>query len=142
MSTVSSPIARVIAELETERANLTVRLEKVDAAIATMRELFHLPNGKPLAKAREPKHSGIRKARVPAETNGKGKGDTLKAAIRSALEHGPLTPAELETKRDRRYTPTSRVAQLEADGLVVATGNTASRSIALAGKPAKEAPQR
>ena len=75
-----------------------MRLEKVDAAIATMRELFHLPNGTPAAKVREPKHSAIRKTRVPAETNGKGKGATLKAAIRAALERGPMTPADLAAK--------------------------------------------
>ena len=53
MSPTSSHIGRVIDELEAEREHLTARLAKVDAAIATMRELFHLPNGKPPATARE-----------------------------------------------------------------------------------------
>jgi hypothetical protein len=38
-----SPIARAIAELETEKSNLAARSAKVDEAIAALRTLFHLP---------------------------------------------------------------------------------------------------
>lgn len=50
-----SPIVRALAELQTERANMAARLEKLDTLIALMRDLFHLPatNGHRLATSRE-----------------------------------------------------------------------------------------
>jgi hypothetical protein len=134
VSPTTSRIARVIDELVLERQHLAARLEKVDAAIATMRELFHLPNGKPTAKARGTKN-------VPeSSTNG----DTVKAAIRKALaKHGPLSPGDLgATVGKKPHKLRYFLAQMETAGEVETSGSTARRRIALAGTPAKEAPQR
>ena len=141
MSPTTSRIARVIEELELEREHMSARLAKIDAAIATMRELFHLPGDKPAAALRISKGSKARTASAP--TGATRKGDQALDAIRAALKAGPLSPGELETKlKISRYMLNTHVKQLEADGVLVSTGTTISRRIALAGTPAKEAPQR
>ena len=141
MSPTTSRIARVIDELVAEREHTSARLAKIDAAIATMRDLFHLPPGeKPAAALRISKGSKARTAPTPGATR---KGDQALDAIREALKAGPLSPGELETKlKISRYMLNTHVKQLEADGVLVSTGTTISRRIALAGTPAKEAPQR
>jgi len=130
-----SPIARALDEFLTERRNLVARLEKVDALIASTCEVFHLPvpaldgrrNGTPAPAAVD----------APARRARSQIGD----AIRSALKDGPLSPGDLAEKvgvtRGRlRY----QVLALEQSGVIVSTGTTANRQIALAGTPAKEAP--
>lgn len=136
--TSQSPLVRAIAELVTERENLAARLAKVDRLIADMRDIFHLPGERSAAKPRA-------SAPEVAGTNGhgSGKGAATKAAIRAALKGGPLAPAELSKRLDQ---PEARLnyhlRQLEQAGVVVRTGVRTSRRIALAGTPAKEAPQR
>lgn len=123
----ASPIARAVSELETEKANLMARVEKVDQAIASLRALFHLPtNGR---------------AAAPATPAPRAKSDTTTAAIRAALSNGPLSPGALATAVGiERPVLRIHVKRLEADGAIVSSGTTASRRIALAGRPAKEAP--
>jgi biotin operon repressor len=121
----ANPIASAIAALETERAHLQARLAKVEEAIATMRELFHLP--------------GARRKTAPANGNGHDR-DTA-AKIRAALTAGPMAPGALAaelgvTRAALRYY----VQALEQQGVVISKGTTVSRRIALAGHPAKEAP--
>ena len=86
----------MIDELVAEREHTSARLAKIDAAIATMRDLFHLPPGeKPAAALRISKGSKARTAPTPGATR---KGDQALDAIREALKAGPLSPGELETK--------------------------------------------
>lgn len=127
-----SPIARAIAELETEKSNLAARCAKVDEAIASLRSLFHLP----AAAVTKPAKSAKSKPAAPAAI-----GPVSAAAVRAALANGPLSPGALARAvgTDRvnlRYV----VRQLEEDGTIVSSGTTAARRLALAGKPAKEAP--
>jgi biotin operon repressor len=135
-----SPIVVALEQFELERANMLARLTKLDNLIAQTREVFHLPNGKP---ARVPMATATPAA---ANNNGHGNTDELDAtdtAILSALKGGPMTPGNLAAKLEmERPAVRYRVKQLEAAGLLVSTGATATRQIALAGKPAKEAPQR
>jgi len=123
--TGTSPIARAIAELETERDNLRARIAKVETALASLRELFHLP--------------ADRHAKAPS--NGNGHDASIDAKIRAALAHGPLSPSKL-AKAVGMNRPTLRtfVADLERTGVIVSTGATANRRIALAADAAKEAP--
>jgi hypothetical protein len=127
MTPQSSPVARAIAELETERANLATRLDKVDVAIASLRELFHLP----AAVAR------------PRGSNGNGHphDPDVDARIRAALKTGPLSPGALGAAVGlERAELRVRIRELEHAGVLACSGATASRRIALAGAPAKEAP--
>lgn len=127
-STNGSAIARAIAELESERQNLTARIGKLDEAVATLRALFHLPT------ERTPKAPS-------ANGNGHRKSDLTKDAIRAALAHGPLSPGALATAVGMPVARTKyHVAQLVEDGELVASGTTAARRIALAGSSAKEVP--
>src|SRR5262245_26991697 len=104
--TPSSPIARAITELESERANLTARLAKVDAAIATLRDLFHLP-------AQRAKSDS-----VPLE---------IETLIRAALAAGPLSPGALsEAVHVRRDLLRPHLKDLERRGLLVCRGATAN----------------
>ena len=126
-----SPIARALAELTTERENLAARLAKVDAAIDTLRDLFHLKAERPAPKPRAT-------AAAPS-TNGKH-GDVEKA-IRAALAGGPMRPGELATELGiERANLRHTLLQLETAGVVVSTGVTAGRRVALAGRAAEEAP--
>jgi hypothetical protein len=125
MTPSTSGIPRALDELLSERSHLTARLAKVDQAIATLQELFHV---RP------------RRTRAVAARNGHG---ALSAdALRAALRHGPRAPGELctelgVTRARLRY----RVRQLEAAGVIVSNGSTRNRQITLAGtRPAKEAP--
>jgi hypothetical protein len=144
VSPASSPIARVIAELENERENLTVRLTKVDAAIATMRELFHLPNGRPAIVRR--RQSVVRKQQIVAPANGNGstrRADKVQAAIAAALARGPLSSADLAARVGlKRPALLYHTVRMKRTGVLVTTGAASSTQYALAGKPAKEAPQR
>lgn len=124
----NSPIAAALEQLQLERTNLLARVEKVDAAIATLRDLFHLPTERTIGK-------------VTAAVNGNGHGALTTDAIRAALARGPLSPGDLAAALDVGRVPLRhRVAALEREGLLVSTGTTASRLVALAGTPAKEAP--
>lgn len=135
----ASPIATAIAALELERENLSARLQKVDAAIVSMRELFHLP--KPPAKANGAAPAAKR-ARGKASASVNGHRITLDVdAVRNALRRGPMAPGalaeELGVDRARlRY----QLAKLEEQGVVAMSGTTAARRIALADGSAKEAP--
>ena len=122
-------------ELETERAHLATRLTKVDEAIATMRELFHLPGVVTAARK-------VPKPRKAPATNGNGHHATPSVeAIRAALRKGPLSPGALaEQLGVSPYRLHNSVAKLEAQGVLVSSGATATRRIALAGSPAKEVP--
>jgi DNA-binding transcriptional ArsR family regulator len=134
--TTSSPIARVITELETERENLTARLAKVDTAIAAVRELFHLPGESASVKTRTTKAAEAEPRRSTR------KGDKTREAILSALARGPMTPGDLAEKLGiERPALRYQVKQLEATGEVVSTGSTGDRRVAMAsGRRPKEAP--
>jgi biotin operon repressor len=122
-------IGQAIAELEAERVHLSARLAKLDEAIATMRELFHLPR----ALGRRGRHP------MPAATSN-GHEATFNA-IRTALARGPMSPADLAERLNiSRHRLRATVAPLEDAGVLTSTGATASRRIALTGTPAKEAP--
>lgn len=134
MPTAQSPIARAIAELQTEREHLLARVEKVDTAIAAIRDAFHLPVE---GKIRRP---AVVKARRSLSSDGAGRRD-LEASIIAALKAGPMAPGAMASSLgiDRarlRYA----IAKLEKQRTVVSSGTTASRRIALAGASAKEAP--
>lgn len=135
MKTGNGPIAQALAQLQLERDNLAARLGKVDALIVSMRDVFHLPGRPTLA------HKSARE--TPAHANGNGHGKVTAEAIRAALRDGPMKPGTLA---DRLGIPRPRLrytlAQLEAEGVVVSTGATASRRVALPGAPAKEAVRR
>jgi DNA-binding transcriptional ArsR family regulator len=127
----SSPIAQALAQLELERANLAARLEKVDALIVSMRDVFHLPKASATVKE-------FPRAK-PAHTNGHGR--VSDDAIRAALAGGPMAPGELADKLGlERSVVRYHVKQLEDAGELVSTGTTMSRRIALRDRPAKEAP--
>lgn len=121
----ASPIARAVAELETERQNLQARLGKVDEAIASLRALFHLPAARETTKARNTK--------VPDPEHRSSKGGDTTAAIRAALSNGPLSPGALAIAVGmERANLRRQLTALEAEGLIVSSGTTASRRIALA----------
>lgn len=133
MTAPASPIARAIAELEAEKANLAARAAKVDEAIASLRSLFHLPAPPVATKPR--RVNGHR------SHGSDGHGGETETAIRAALAHGPLSPMALSTAVGIvRPVLRIHVKRLEAAGAIVSSGTTASRRIALAGRPAKEAP--
>jgi hypothetical protein len=143
MTPTTSRIGRVIEELVLEREHTSARLAKLDAAIATMRELFHLPNGKPTIVKKQ--QSVVRKQQRAAPSNGQptAKGDQVKAAIRAALARGPMSPADLAaTVGLKRAALLYHTLQMKKLGVLVATGAASSTQYALAGRPAKEAPQR
>lgn len=150
----TSHIGKALEEMETERAHLVARLAKVDALIAQTREVFHLPTAPtrgrvPRAKGTPRKVAARRIGALtslgdtdpPPRSTRRGAWEDLVHAIRSALADGPMGPGELAAvlkiprPRLRHY-----LAQLEHDGIVVATGTTISRRIALPGRPAKEVP--
>lgn len=128
-----SNIGRAIHELEAERTHLQARLGKVDQAIATMRDLFHLPAaGESRRQPSETRHRSTNRG----QSAGRGPD-----AIREALKGGPLKPAALAERLNVPYPQIKRqVAALIADGAIVATGVTQSRRLSLPGKLAKEAP--
>lgn len=132
----SSPIVAALAQLQLERDNLAARLEKVDALIVSMRDVFHLPRV-PNGNGHVAKVNGHGRARPKS-----GRRPSLDVdAFRAALRNGPMAPRDLAAAlhvnlAKLRYN----VAKLEDEGVLIATGTTASRRIALAGRPAKEAP--
>jgi biotin operon repressor len=138
-----SPIARAVAELLTERDNLRARLEKVDAAIAAVRDAFHLPS-EPRVK-RASASASPRTTREAAEPSGNGHAGELSVdAIRAALREGPLSPGALAKALNvSRHRLRIHVAQLEEKGIVASTGKTAGRLVGLPshkGAAAKEVP--
>jgi DNA-binding transcriptional ArsR family regulator len=121
-----SHIARALDEMLTERSLLAARLDKLDALIAAMRDAFHLPD---------------RASRVNGHKNGNGNGHgtVTEEAIRKALAADPLSPGELaRTLGVDRAILRPQLRALEQRGLIVTTGVTASRRVALA--PVKRAP--
>jgi CRP-like cAMP-binding protein len=130
MKSTHSHIGGAIDALLAERTHLQARIAKVDEALATMRELFHLP------AAERPARTARAKA-PKAGTNGHGK--ISEDAIRAALRNGPLSPRDLATQLgitpgNLRYT----AAKLERSGVLVGTGSTTNRLLALSGR--KEVP--
>jgi len=128
-----------LEQLELERANLRSRLDKVDALIVSMRDVFHLPapprphtNGTATVTRAVP----VRPA-VPRATNGRG--SISVEAIAAALRKGPVTPGALATTLQvPRARLTYHLNQLAVQGLVQLTGTTSSRRVALAAPAAKE----
>src|SRR5690349_14928793 len=98
-----SHIANAVTELLAERDHLAARLAKVDAVIAGMREVFHLP----ATPARvHGKHTTVS---PPANGSGIVNGERARisdALVRIALQNGPLSPeigrahSELQSRRD------------------------------------------
>jgi Winged helix-turn-helix DNA-binding len=124
--TSGSPIAAALEQLQLERTNLLARINKVDAAIATLSELFHLPT--------------LRRVKGLPAVSGNGH-DVTTDAIRAALSHGPLAPRDLAVAIGLKVSTLKyRVAKLESAGVLVSTGTTAARRIALATRAPKEAP--
>lgn len=129
MTTPTSRIARVLDELVAEREHTSARLQKLDAAIATMHELFHLPRP-PVVQART--------VRAPRAN---GHGTVTAAAIRAALHDGPMRPGDLAKRLGvGRVVLRHALKPLEADGTVISSGVTAARRVALPGRPAKGVP--
>lgn len=113
-----SHIARALDEMLTERSLLAARLEKLDTLIAAMRDAFHLPDRKP---------------RVNGKAHGNGHAPVTDEAIRKALAAGPMRPGELAQRVGAdRHVVRQQLADLEARGIVITTGQTASRRVALA----------
>jgi DNA-binding transcriptional ArsR family regulator len=140
---MSSGIGRAIDELLAERQHLVARLAKLDAGIATLRELFHLPA--PTTPLNGTKTRLSSAAAAPsANGNGHGHRSELDETILTALRDGPMPPGELAAAlKVERAALRHHLKQLEACGLLVSTGVTASRRVALApGASAKEAPSR
>ena len=133
-----NPVATAVAALEQERDNLAARLQKVDTAIASMRELFHLP--KPPAKANG--HAPAPRRRVMPAAPSNGHRVTLDVeAVRNALRQGPMSPGELaQVLHVDRARLRYQLAKLEEQGIVSMSGTTASRRVALADGSAKEEP--
>ena len=134
--TDKSHLARALGELTTEQKTLTARLGKLDSAIDALRTLcdvFHVPTERPASKVR---------AMAPSpRTNGSGKPDKAKDAIRSALANGPLTTRALAAKVGLKCPALLyHTSQMKKAGVLVTTGASSSTRYALAGKPAKEAP--
>lgn len=129
---VNGAIQRAVEELVTERDHLRARLGKVEQLIVSMREAFHLPAEKERA---------LKGSRVKRATRNQSQTERVRERIVEALKRGPLSPGDLSSALGlerafvRRYA-----ADMEAEGLLVATGTTASRRIALPSKTAKEAP--
>lgn len=97
----------------------------MDQAIASLRALFHLRTAERKSSAPEQKSSS--------------NGDRT-AAIRSALARGPLSPGKLaDAVGIDRANLGHLLRALERDGIVVRTGTTANRRVALASAAAKEA---
>jgi DNA-binding transcriptional ArsR family regulator len=135
--TTKSPIAAALEQFELERTNLLARLAKLDNLIAQTRDVFHLPNGNG-RKANEP---APKPARAP-KASGNGHGDLSADAIRAALKNGPLSPGKLvEQLGVERARLRYQLVKLEEQGVVISTGSTANRRVALAPhRTAKEAP--
>jgi len=122
MTTLNSPIARAIAELETEAANLQARLVSVQEAIGVLRKLFHLP-ATPMAAA--------------------GGASDIDDRILAALAEQPQSPATLAANVGvDRHILRTHIVDLERAGKVVSSGATHDRRIALAAPAAKEALRR
>jgi len=124
-----SPIAVALDELLKERHNLAARLGKVDAVISSMRDLFHLP-APPSGVNGKRTHVEPRPPSAPRQNGDDGLTD---GAILDALQAGPVGPGPLAVALHAdRGKVRIRVKQLEERGLVVSTGTTANRQIALA----------
>ena len=117
-----------IDALQEERENLSARLVKVDAAIANMRDLFHLAPKAP----RQPR-SSEHVAKTIAKNGARTK--LPDEAILSALRRGPLSPGALVAALGAdRAVLRRRCGELEASGKLVLSGTTASRLITLSGR--------
>jgi len=141
--TTKSPIATALEQMEVERANLAARLAKVDELIASTRDLFHLPNGRP-AKVRKNKISEV-ETKIP-HRNGQPastrKADKVKDAIRAALARGAMSSADIAAKVG--LNPPAmlyHLSRMKKSGILVTTGASSSTRYALA-TASKEAPQR
>jgi hypothetical protein len=133
----SSPIAAAVKQLELERANLLARLAKVDEAIDKLRDLFHLPaaSTNPVAKVGVLSEDGsIEPGRDLREHDLTRDSSAITIAIRHALEKGPLSPGDLASKIGNvdRVQLRHQVDQLVQSGVLVSTGSTNARRIALA----------
>jgi DNA-binding transcriptional ArsR family regulator len=130
----TSHIGRAITELEAERAHLSARLAKLDEAITTMRALFHLPRVEAGARTLTRRHA------APA-SNGNGHDTDTARRILHVLAAGAMSPREISARLgiDRSHLRRP-LKELELAGVIVATGATANRRLALAGPPAKEVP--
>jgi hypothetical protein len=121
----TSGIARALEELQVERDHLAARIAKLDALMAQMRDMFHLPARGSGHKAAAPPAALSIPVHAPRPE--------LDKAIRIALHDGPLSPGALATviAVDRAKLRV-RLKQLEATGVIVTTGTTAGRRVALA----------
>jgi DNA-binding transcriptional ArsR family regulator len=131
-----SHIANVVNELLAERVHLASRLEKVDALIAGVRDVFHLPapprvNGK---------HPVATKPKLASNGNGHD-GRISDELVRVALQNGPLSPGELAARLGvERSRLRFHIEKMQERGLITASGSTSQRRVALPEAPAKEAP--
>jgi hypothetical protein len=100
-----------------------------------MREVFHLP--------RAAKMNGHVEVHVEKHARPESHecGAVLPDAVRSALRHGAMGPGELASAlKVNRALLRYHLRQLEADGVIVGTGNTSTPRYALAERSAKEEP--
>jgi hypothetical protein len=132
-----SRIAGALEQLQEERGVLSARIEKLDTLIAEMQELFHLPSRNATARRSRRAADTARSRRVRRFRGGFDL-DALKAALRAGAVSPGVLAKQLGIDRPRLR---AELRQLEDDGVIVCTGTTSSRKVALAGKaPAKEAP--
>jgi predicted Rossmann fold nucleotide-binding protein DprA/Smf involved in DNA uptake len=130
-----SHIGAAVDELHAEREHLVARLGKSDAAIAAVREAFHLP---PAAPHLTPKP----RAAAKAAQRRNGRVDPSDDAILAALSAGPVSPGELAAQLGvERARLRGCLVRLEEHGLIASMGATATRRVFLPEHtPAKEAP--
>lgn len=129
-------IAAAVEELLAEREHLQARLTKVEAAIAAVRDAFHLPaERRQAAKASRGSTNGNVAPRRPRSSL------VTIDAVQAALRGGPVSPGELaRTLGVERAALRYALKGFEQRGLIVSTGTTSTRRVSLPSQTAKEAP--
>lgn len=142
-----SAIADAIEALERELAGLDDKRGQIEQALTALRRLEGegmTPVGRTAAAGRLAPKRAKTEPRAPREPrpadaeDGDVVTERILAALRKAGE--PVTPGHLKTVAGvSTFTLRQRLAALAKQGMVVLSGVTAGRRVALAGAPAKEA---